>query len=47
LYDASDEFGIAWDDETLGIDWGRSDPVLSERDRANPPLNWSNIPSFS
>lgn len=47
LYDSSDEFGIAWDDETLGLDWGISDPILSERDRANPPLNWDDIPSFS
>lgn len=47
LYDASDEFGVAWDDETLGIDWGVSEPILSDRDRSNPPLNWGEIPSFS
>lgn len=47
LYDASDEFGIAWDDDTLALDWGTSEPILSDRDRANPPLNWSEIPSFS
>lgn len=47
LYDASDEFGIAWDDATLALDWGTSEPTLSERDRSNPPLDWSEIPSFS
>ena len=46
-YDASDEFGIAWDDETLAIEWSVSDPILSPRDRANPLLSWSDIPSFS
>lgn len=45
-YDASDEFGIAWDDPTLGIDWGVTDPVLSERDRSNPQLVWDDIPRF-
>lgn len=47
LYDASDEFGVTWDDESLAVDWGVTDPVLSDRDRANPPLDWSRIPSFS
>ena len=47
LYDASDEFGVAWDDETLAVDWGVTGPTLSERDRANPSLDWSDIPSFS
>lgn len=46
-YDASDEFGIAWDDDNLAIDWRISDPLVSERDRSNPPLNWDDIPSFS
>ncbi len=39
-YDAAnpDEFGIAWDDPELGIDWGGTTPILSERDRSNPSL---------
>jgi dTDP-4-dehydrorhamnose 3,5-epimerase len=37
-YDSSDEFGVAWNDPELGIDWGVADPLLSERDRANPQL---------
>jgi dTDP-4-dehydrorhamnose 3,5-epimerase len=27
---------VAWDDPAIGADWGLTDPVLSERDRANP-----------
>ena len=39
-YDAADpdEFGIAWDDPELAIDWGGTTPILSERDRSNPAL---------
>jgi len=33
-----DEHGIAWDDPEIGIEWPSDDPVLSERDRANPSL---------
>jgi len=35
-YDPSDELGMAWDDPAVGVDWGVTEPVLSERDRANP-----------
>ncbi|MDP6940306.1 MAG: dTDP-4-dehydrorhamnose 3,5-epimerase family protein, partial [Planctomycetota bacterium] len=35
-YDPSDELGVAWDDLTVGADWGVTGPVLSERDRTNP-----------
>jgi dTDP-4-dehydrorhamnose 3,5-epimerase len=35
-YNPDDEFGIAWDDPALGIDWGTADPVVSDRDRRNP-----------
>ena len=37
-FDGSDEWGIAWNDPELGIDWPATDPVLSERDRNNPRL---------
>lgn len=37
-YGDDDEWGVAWDDPDLGIDWPLADPVLSERDRMNPPL---------
>ena len=35
---APDEFGIAWNDPDLAIDWGTVDPILSDRDRSNPTL---------
>jgi dTDP-4-dehydrorhamnose 3,5-epimerase len=35
-YDPADELGVAWDDPEIGADWGVADPVLSERDEANP-----------
>lgn len=38
-YDASDEHGVAWDDPVLAIPWALPDPILSERDRANPRLD--------
>jgi dTDP-4-dehydrorhamnose 3,5-epimerase len=37
-YTGEDEFGVAWDDPDLGIDWPVRDPMLSERDRSNPSL---------
>jgi len=38
LYDPADEFGIAWNDPTLAIQWPITDPLLSGRDKRNPPL---------
>jgi dTDP-4-dehydrorhamnose 3,5-epimerase len=37
-YDAADEFGIAWNDPVLAIEWPVIDPLLSDRDRHNPTL---------
>jgi dTDP-4-dehydrorhamnose 3,5-epimerase len=43
-FDGSDELGFAWDDPAVGIPWpfvtGTADgrPILSDRDRSNPPL---------
>jgi len=37
-YDNSDERGIRWDDPALGIDWGVTQAIVSDRDRQNPPL---------
>ncbi|HEX6655182.1 MAG TPA: dTDP-4-dehydrorhamnose 3,5-epimerase [Candidatus Limnocylindria bacterium] len=37
-YDPSAERGIAWDDPALGIAWPNRQPLLSERDRAQPRL---------
>ena len=30
--------GVLWNDPALGIDWGLGEPLLSERDRAQPTL---------
>ena len=35
-YNAADELGVAWDDPEIAADWGVTNPVLSERDSANP-----------
>jgi dTDP-4-dehydrorhamnose 3,5-epimerase len=37
-YAGDDEWGLAWNDAEVGIDWPTESPVLSARDRANPPL---------
>ncbi|HCL28474.1 MAG TPA: dTDP-4-dehydrorhamnose 3,5-epimerase [Candidatus Latescibacteria bacterium] len=40
-YDGADELGVAWNDPSLGLDWGLAhgvEPVLSERDATNLPL---------
>jgi dTDP-4-dehydrorhamnose 3,5-epimerase len=37
-FDGSDELAVAWDDPDLAIEWPTRQPVLSERDRANPSL---------
>lgn len=38
-YRGDDEFGLAWDDADLPIDWPTREPILSDRDRSNPPLS--------
>lgn len=37
-YDGSDELGFAWDDPAVAMSWPGLSPVLSDRDRTNPPL---------
>lgn len=37
-YDGGDEFGVAWNDPDLAIDWGVDNPILSGRDQKNPYL---------
>jgi dTDP-4-dehydrorhamnose 3,5-epimerase len=46
-YDGTDEFGLAWNDPTLAVQWEIDQPILSRRDRENPELRWDAIPSFS
>jgi len=37
-YTPSDEYGILWNDPALTIEWGASNPALSQRDAKNPKL---------
>ncbi len=37
-YDATDEFGVAWNDPELGLNWGVENPIISDRDAKNPLL---------
>ena len=39
VYDPADDRGLLWSDPAVGITWPVEDPVLSDRDRANPPLS--------
>jgi dTDP-4-dehydrorhamnose 3,5-epimerase len=38
-YNSGDEFGVAWNDPTLGLPWGVTQPIVSDRDRQLPFLN--------
>jgi dTDP-4-dehydrorhamnose 3,5-epimerase len=38
FYQPEFERGVAWNDHDIGIDWGISAPILSEKDRKNPAL---------
>jgi dTDP-4-dehydrorhamnose 3,5-epimerase len=40
-YDNSDEYGVKWNDPLLNIDWGLTDPIVSDRDKNNP--TWAEI----
>ena len=37
-YNPDDELGVYWNDPDLKMDWGISDPIISERDTQNPYL---------
>jgi dTDP-4-dehydrorhamnose 3,5-epimerase len=39
FYDRADERGIIWNDPSLGIEWGVSDPLISEKDASLPRLS--------
>lgn len=39
VYDRAAEIGIAWNDPSIGIVWPVAQPLLSQRDRSNPPLD--------
>ncbi|MFQ5433167.1 MAG: dTDP-4-dehydrorhamnose 3,5-epimerase [Nitrospinota bacterium] len=39
FYHGEDEYGIAWNDPDIGIEWGETEPILSEKDKKNPLLS--------
>jgi len=39
IYDPNDQFGIIWNDETIGLNWTYDSPILSEKDLMLPALN--------
>ena len=48
FYAPDDEYGIAWDDPDIAIDWPQMDYLLSERDRQLPALSGNrNLPAYS
>jgi dTDP-4-dehydrorhamnose 3,5-epimerase len=42
-YTGEDEHGFIWNDPQAGINWPNAAPILSDRDRANPPLSEARI----
>jgi len=37
-YHPGSEGGLCWNDPALGIDWGVTDPIVSDKDQILPPL---------
>ncbi len=49
FYHPEDELGVAWNDPEIGINWGVSDPILSNKDKVNLKLSnisYENLPEF-
>ena len=47
-YDPESEHGVIWNDEDLNVNWGLSDPLLSEKDSMLPKLrDQKNLPIYS
>ena len=47
LYSPKDEIVVRWDDPAIGINWGVTNPSLSERDAAAPRLaDVKNLPVY-
>jgi len=47
IYDPNDQYGIIWNDETIGLDWGYNSPILSEKDISLPTLSkQKNLPIY-
>ncbi len=44
LYNKESEMGILWNDPQLNIDWGITDPILSDKDKENSSFQNFNSP---
>jgi dTDP-4-dehydrorhamnose 3,5-epimerase len=42
-YDKEADRGIRWNDPKIGVDWGITDPILSDKDKNSPYLDESDI----
>jgi len=47
FYYPEDEGGLIWNDPKVGIEWPTEDPILSEKDQNNPPLEKVVLPVTS
>ena len=46
-YNINSEFGIRWDDPEINVNWGISNPILSNKDKILPYLKMQkNLPKF-
>ena len=46
-YNINSEFGIRWDDPEINVNWGTSNPILSNKDKILPYLKMQkNLPKF-
>lgn len=43
IYDTKTERVLRWDDPTIGIEWGISDPIVSQKDQDAPFLSECDI----
>ncbi|MFL2982979.1 MAG: dTDP-4-dehydrorhamnose 3,5-epimerase [Candidatus Neomarinimicrobiota bacterium] len=39
FYDSNDQYGIKWNDDTIGINWNCSSPIISKKDELLPSLS--------
>jgi dTDP-4-dehydrorhamnose 3,5-epimerase len=42
-FDNSDEHSVRWDDPSLEVPWDAAQPILSDRDRGAPALDWDQV----
>ena len=45
-YDGKDEYGVAWNDPELGVDWKVDNPEISLRDQSNPLFSELDVASL-